>query len=112
MSDFEHSLNPYRYEERSRASDHERQPWRRFDRVAFALRALRVLMPTNIRIAVFRSSRLQVSQGIDLASSYFYSDSYNDLPMLERVGHAIAINPDARLARLAKQRGWPMMRWS
>jgi HAD superfamily hydrolase (TIGR01490 family) len=52
------------------------------------------------------------SHGIDLASSYFYSDSYNDLPMLERVGHAIAINPDARLARLAKQRGWPMMRWS
>jgi HAD superfamily hydrolase (TIGR01490 family) len=52
------------------------------------------------------------SHGIDLASSYFYSDSYNDLPMLERVGHAIAINADARLARLAKQRGWPMMRWS
>jgi HAD superfamily hydrolase (TIGR01490 family) len=52
------------------------------------------------------------SQGIDLGSSYFYSDSYNDVPMLERVGHAIAINPDARLARLAKQRGWPMMRWS
>jgi HAD superfamily hydrolase (TIGR01490 family) len=52
------------------------------------------------------------SHGIDLAASFFYSDSYNDLPMLERVGHAIAINPDARLARLAKQRGWPMMRWS
>jgi len=52
------------------------------------------------------------SHGIDLAKSYFYSDSFNDRPMLERVGHAIAINPDARLSRLAKQRGWPMMRWS
>jgi HAD superfamily hydrolase (TIGR01490 family) len=52
------------------------------------------------------------SHGIDLAQSYFYSDSFNDLPMLERVGNAIAINPDARLSRLAKRRGWPMMRWS
>ena len=52
------------------------------------------------------------SHGIDLAQSYFYSDSFNDLPLLERVGHAVAINPDARLSRLAKQRRWPMMRWS
>lgn len=52
------------------------------------------------------------SHGIDLARSYFYSDSFNDRPLLERVGNAIAINPDARLSRLAKQRGWPMMRWS
>ena len=29
-----------------------------------------------------------------------------------RVGNAVAINPDARLSRLAKRRGWPMMRWS
>jgi HAD superfamily hydrolase (TIGR01490 family) len=50
--------------------------------------------------------------GIDLARSYFYSDSFNDLPMLERVGTAIAINPDARLLRHAKRRGWPTMRWS
>src|SRR5688572_501449 len=42
------------------------------------------------------------SNDIDLRSSFFYSDSYNDLPMLERVGTAIAVNPDARLRRLAK----------
>ena len=52
------------------------------------------------------------ANGIDLAQSYFYSGSFNDRPMLERVGNAIAINPDARLTRLAKRRGWPMMRWS
>jgi len=52
------------------------------------------------------------AHGIDLTRSYFYSDSFNDRPLLERVGNAIAINPDARLARLAKQRGWPTMRWS
>ena len=50
--------------------------------------------------------------GVDLAASFFYSDSYNDLPMLERVGTAIAINPDARLRRLAQRRGWPMHHWA
>ncbi len=58
------------------------------------------------------AERWAAEHGIDLARSYFYSDSFNDRPMLERVGNAIAINPDARLSRLAKQRGWPMMRWS
>jgi HAD superfamily hydrolase (TIGR01490 family) len=50
--------------------------------------------------------------GVDLARSYFYSDSFNDLPMLERVGSAIAINPDARLRRHAKKRGWPVHQWA
>jgi HAD superfamily hydrolase (TIGR01490 family) len=43
---------------------------------------------------------------VDLSASYFYSDSYNDLPMLERVGTAIAVNADARLRRHARRRGW------
>jgi HAD superfamily hydrolase (TIGR01490 family) len=50
--------------------------------------------------------------GIELAQSYFYSDSYNDLPMLERVGRAVAINPDARLRRHARKRGWPVIEWA
>jgi HAD superfamily hydrolase (TIGR01490 family) len=50
--------------------------------------------------------------GVDLAASYFYSDSYNDLPMLERVGTAVAINPDARLARHARRRGWRIRYWA
>lgn len=50
--------------------------------------------------------------GVDLEASFFYSDSYNDLPMLERVGTAIAINPDARLRRLAQRRGWPTHDWA
>jgi HAD superfamily hydrolase (TIGR01490 family) len=49
---------------------------------------------------------------IDLAASYFYSDSYNDLPMLGRVGNPVAVNPDARLLRHARQRGWRVQRWS
>lgn len=49
--------------------------------------------------------------GVDLAASTFYSDSYNDLPLLERVGTAVAVNPDARLRRHARRRGWPMYDW-
>jgi HAD superfamily hydrolase (TIGR01490 family) len=51
-------------------------------------------------------------EGVDLAQSYFYSDSYNDLPMLERVGTAIVVNPDARLRRHARKNGWQTQRWS
>ena len=50
--------------------------------------------------------------GVDLASSWFYSDSYNDLPMLSRVGNAVAVNPDTRLARHARARGWPIEKWA
>ncbi len=41
-----------------------------------------------------------------LQGSYFYSDSHNDLPLLEKVDHPIAVDPDEKLAKIAKQRGW------
>jgi HAD superfamily hydrolase (TIGR01490 family) len=44
--------------------------------------------------------------GIDLARSYAYSDSITDVPMLEIVGHPVAVNPDRELARLAQEREW------
>ncbi len=44
--------------------------------------------------------------GIDLGASYAYSDSGTDLPMLEAVGHPVAVNPDRELARIARERGW------
>ncbi|MBK8237266.1 MAG: HAD family hydrolase [Deltaproteobacteria bacterium] len=48
---------------------------------------------------------------VALERSYFYSDSYTDLPMLERVGHPVVVNPDPRLRRVASQRGWPIEIW-
>jgi HAD superfamily hydrolase (TIGR01490 family) len=48
---------------------------------------------------------------LDLSQSYFYTDSYSDLPMLERVGHRVVVNPDPRLRRAAKRRGWPVENW-
>ncbi len=43
-----------------------------------------------------------------LSTAYFYTDSHSDRPLLELVGHPIAVNPDTRLKRLARQRGWPI----
>src|SRR4051794_16161952 len=45
-------------------------------------------------------------RGIDLAASYAYSDSATDIPMLECVGHAVAINPDRELQRAARENEW------
>ena len=46
--------------------------------------------------------------GIDLAASFAYSDSATDIPMLEAVGHPVAVNPDRALARYAAEQGWEM----
>jgi HAD superfamily hydrolase (TIGR01490 family) len=54
---------------------------------------------------------LRDRRGIDLAQSWFYTDSYTDVPMLERVGHAVVVNPDPRLRMAAKKRGWPVQDW-
>lgn len=45
----------------------------------------------------------------DFAASVFYSDSHNDLPLLERVRQAVAVDPDAELAAEAARRGWPVI---
>jgi HAD superfamily hydrolase (TIGR01490 family) len=50
--------------------------------------------------------------GYDLAQCYAYSDSASDLPMLEAVGHPVAVNPDARLERHARRHGWPIVIFS
>ncbi len=44
--------------------------------------------------------------GLDLGGSYAYTDSITDLPMLEAVGHPVAVNPDRELRKEAETRGW------
>jgi HAD superfamily hydrolase (TIGR01490 family) len=44
--------------------------------------------------------------GVDPSGSYAYTDSITDLPMLEAVGHPVAVNPDRELRRVAEERGW------
>ena len=52
---------------------------------------------------------LASSHDYDLALCYSYSDSVSDLPMMELVGHPVAVNPDSHLDRLARERGWPIV---
>jgi HAD superfamily hydrolase (TIGR01490 family) len=54
---------------------------------------------------------LAARTGIDLAASWAYSDSESDLPMLRAVGHPVAVNPDAVLARVAREEGWAVLRF-
>lgn len=66
MNDIDRTLHTFRYEDPRRAEDCERRPDQRFDRLAFALRAVGLLSPAQTRVAVFSSSRLVVEQGRDL----------------------------------------------
>jgi HAD superfamily hydrolase (TIGR01490 family) len=49
---------------------------------------------------------------LDLSHSYAYADSISDLPMLEAVGNPVVVNPDRRLQKAAKERGWQVKNWS
>jgi len=48
-------------------------------------------------------------EGIDLASSYAYSDSESDVPLLRAVGHPVAVNPDRALRKIARREGWEVL---
>lgn len=50
--------------------------------------------------------------GADLTRSFAYGDSYSDRPLLEAVGHPVAVNPDPRLYRHARSRSWPVVEWT
>jgi HAD superfamily hydrolase (TIGR01490 family) len=54
------------------------------------------LADRDLRLAAFRQT-------------WFYSDSRNDIPLLSKVTHPVAVNPDAMLAELATTKGWPVM---
>jgi HAD superfamily hydrolase (TIGR01490 family) len=56
--------------------------------------------------------KLASDRGYDLERCYAYSDSISDLPMLESVGHPVAVNPDSELEDIARERGWPVVIFS
>jgi len=57
------------------------------------------------------AERLAAEQGLDLTASYMYGDSPGDLPILEAVGHPRVVNPIRGMRRIARRRGWPILRW-
>ena len=56
--------------------------------------------------------QLAADHGYDLADCYAYSDSASDMPMLEAVGHPVAVNPEPELREIATERGWPIVETS
>lgn len=58
-----------------------------------------------------RVKKVLEASGTSLSGATFYSDSITDLPLLEKVGTPIAVNPDFRLRRIARQRAWRVETW-
>lgn len=58
---------------------------------------------------VARLEEWLAEQQHDLDGSWFYSDSHNDLPLLSRVTHPVAVDPDESLALYAREKGWPII---
>ncbi|HEC12962.1 MAG TPA: HAD family hydrolase [Acidiferrobacteraceae bacterium] len=58
---------------------------------------------------VERLNQWMAEHGENLTHSWFYSDSHNDLPLLDLVEHPVAVNPDGILAAHARERGWPII---
>lgn len=61
---------------------------------------------------VRRVQALAAEKGYDLRLCYAYSDSKSDLPLLEMVGHPVAVNPDSTLRRVARSRNWPTVHFA
>lgn len=58
---------------------------------------------------VHRLAEWLAAEGESLAGASFYSDSHNDLPLLEAVERPVAVDPDPELAATARRRGWPVI---
>lgn len=66
-------------------------------------------MPTYREGKVIRLKEWLAKSGTNIAESWFYSDSHNDLPLLEMVSHPVAVDPDDTLRRHAELKGWPVI---
>lgn len=58
---------------------------------------------------VMRMNQWLAETGLSLDGSYFYSDSRNDLPLLQAASHPVAVDPDDTLRAIATERGWPVL---
>lgn len=56
--------------------------------------------------------KIATENDYDLDQCYGYTDSISDLPMLEIVGHPVAVNPDRALESIARMRGWPIIEFN
>lgn len=64
--------------------------------------------PSFQRGKITRLQTWMESNNQNLDDSWFYSDSHNDIPLLEQVSHPVAVDPDPHLEQTARERGWPI----
>lgn len=69
-------------------------------------------VPTFREGKVTRLKSWLIEQQESIDGAYFYSDSINDLALLEQVEYPIAANPDRQLQTIAKERNWPVLNWT
>jgi putative phosphoserine phosphatase/1-acylglycerol-3-phosphate O-acyltransferase len=73
----------------------------------------RVLKPTCWKEGKLHyAKQLAEREGVDLEESFFYTDAVEDLALLEAVGRPRPLNPSSRLAGIARDRGWPIRRFT
>ncbi|BFM48978.1 HAD family hydrolase [Marinomonas sp. THO17] len=65
--------------------------------------------PTFREGKVTRALAWADQHGYDMKDAYFYSDSHNDLPLLEKVTYPVAVDPDPTLEKIATQKGWSIL---
>lgn len=66
-------------------------------------------VPTFREGKVIHAEQWAKDHGYKLDETYFYSDSHNDLPLLEKVRYPIVVGPDPILEKIAKERDWPIL---
>ena len=60
---------------------------------------------------VYWAEKFLNENNLTWAGSYYYADSNSDSPVFEKVDHPICVNPDPRLRRKAKKRGWKIVKF-
>lgn len=60
---------------------------------------------------VIAAESLALDRGVDMSQSFFYTDSDDDIELLERVGKPQPLNPNSRLVEISEKRGWPIRRF-
>jgi len=66
-------------------------------------------VPTFQQGKVIRLNEWLSESGQVMDGAWFYSDSHNDLPLLEKVDNPVAVDPDKKLLAVAQERGWPVL---
>lgn len=78
-------------------------------RCAGRIQTLLIGPPKVQALNTFLREQKQAGNVFDLAEAYAYADGLQDLPLLTRVGHPVAVNPDRGLGREARKRGWEII---